>query len=317
MQHILPFLQQHIVLITFLNLVLSQAGIPIPVAPTLLAGAALLAHSPPDLARLIFFAVTGAVLGDCVLHLCGRRYGRQVLGRLCRLTFSPDFCVQRTETMLGRFGGWMLLFAKFIPGVSLVAVATTGVARMAFLKFLLLDAAGKVLYVCTIVALGVVFQNGVDAVISKLGELGELGGISLIAAVALFAVGKWWRRRLFIRQLRMDRITVQELRELIDDGRQILVFDVRPKEVRETEGTVPGALPAHPADHEPMLDSCNVDDEIVIYCDCPNEATAAVAAQHLKEAGFHRIRPLLGGFTAWVSAGYPVQHANLACHEAA
>jgi membrane protein DedA with SNARE-associated domain/rhodanese-related sulfurtransferase len=317
MQHIVPSLQQHIVLIAFLNLLLGQAGAPIPITPTLLAGAAVLAHSPPGLAELIFFAVVGAVMGDCVLHICGRRYGRHVLGRLCRLTFSPDFCVQRTETMLTRFGGWVLLFAKFVPGVSPLAVATTGVTKMAFVKFLLLDGAGKLLYVGTVVAIGVVFQNGVDAVISKLGELGELGGVFLIAAVALYMLGKWWRRRLFIRQLRMDRITVQELRKLIDEGREILVFDVRPKEVREMEGTVPGAVPAHPVDQVSLPANCQPDDEIVIYCDCPNEASAAIAAKHLRRAGFQKIRPLLGGFTAWVNAGFPVQQAGLAPDKAA
>jgi hypothetical protein len=42
---------------------------------------------------------------------------------------------------------------------------------------------------------------------------------------------------------------------------------------------------------------------------CPNEASAAVAAKHLKQAGFKKIRPLLGGIDAWVQAGQPVEHA--------
>jgi 3-mercaptopyruvate sulfurtransferase SseA len=49
---------------------------------------------------------------------------------------------------------------------------------------------------------------------------------------------------------------------------------------------------------------------IVIYCDCPNEASAAIAAKHRKREGFGKIRPLLGGFDAWVRAGYPLQRAD-------
>jgi rhodanese-related sulfurtransferase len=41
----------------------------------------------------------------------------------------------------------------------------------------------------------------------------------------------------------------------------------------------------------------------VVYCACPNEASAAIAARHLKRAGFKKIRPLLGGVEAWVGAG--------------
>ena len=48
------------------------------------------------------------------------------------------------------------------------------------------------------------------------------------------------------------------------------------------------------------------DREIVLYCNCPNEASAALAARLLAERGFTRVRPLAGGLDAWVSAGHSV-----------
>jgi rhodanese-related sulfurtransferase len=54
----------------------------------------------------------------------------------------------------------------------------------------------------------------------------------------------------------------------------------------------------------PTLEDHDRDAEVVVYCSCPNEATAAVAAKHLKKAGFKKIRPLLGGIEAWVKAGH-------------
>ena len=121
---------------------------------------------------------------------------------------------------------------------------------------------------------------------------------------------KWWRRRLFIRQLRMDRITVAELRKLIDDGQEIVILDVRSKEIRAQEGTIPGAVSAHPTDIDPALKSYPREMEIVVYCACPNEESAATAAKHLRRAGFKKIRPLLGGIDAWVQAGHPVDRAS-------
>jgi rhodanese-related sulfurtransferase len=103
---------------------------------------------------------------------------------------------------------------------------------------------------------------------------------------------------------------VQELRRLIDGGQQVIVFDVRPKDVRDVRGIIPNALPAHPTDGGSTFAKSAPDEEIVIYCDCPNEASAAIAAKHLKQEGFRKIRPLLGGFDAWVRAGYPVQRAH-------
>jgi rhodanese-related sulfurtransferase len=108
----------------------------------------------------------------------------------------------------------------------------------------------------------------------------------------------------------MDRITVAELRKLIDDGQEIVILDVRPKEIRVQEGTIPGAVSAHPADIHPGLKTYPRDTEIVVYCACPNEESAATAAKHLRQAGFKKIRPLLGGIDVWVQAGHPIERPS-------
>ena len=41
------------------------------------------------------------------------------------------------------------------------------------------------------------------------------------------------------------------------------------------------------------------DREVVVYCACPNEATAAKVALQLRAQGFRRVRPLGGGIDAW------------------
>ena len=67
----------------------------------------------------------------------------------------------------------------------------------------------------------------------------------VLVVLGLYLLVRWWRRRAFIRQLRMNRINVDELRGLIDQGRKLLILDVRPQEARE-EGMIPGAMPAAP-----------------------------------------------------------------------
>jgi len=212
--------------------------------------------------------------------------------------------------VFARVGAWSLLFAKFIPGLSLITVAMAGVTKMTVLAFLLLDGIGALLFISADVALGLLFQDAITSVLSTLMDLGKIGGLIVLAAIGLYMLTRWWRRRLFIRQLRMDRITVAELRKLIDDGQEIVILDVRPKEIRAQEGTIPGAVSAHPADTDPALKSYLREMEIVVYCACPNEESAATAAKHLRQAGFKKIRPLLGGIDAWVQAGHPVDRAS-------
>jgi rhodanese-related sulfurtransferase len=181
---------------------------------------------------------------------------------------------------------------------------------MPVLAFLLLDGIGAVLFISAAVTLGVLFHDAITSVLLTLANLGKIGGVIVLAAIVLYALTRWWRRRLFIRQLRMDRITVAELRKLIDDGQEIVILDVRPKEIRAQEGTIPGAVSAHPADTDPAIKGYSRDKEIVVYCACPNEESAATAAKHLKQAGFKKIRPLLGGIDAWVQAGHPVERPS-------
>jgi rhodanese-related sulfurtransferase len=222
---------------------------------------------------------------------------------------SPDFCVRQTETAFSKVGAWSLLFAKFFPGLSTISVAMAGVTKMPLPAFLLLNGIGALLVVSVPVVLGRIFHDVITDILSMLAQVGKLGAAVVLAALALYLLARWWRRRVFIRQLRMDRITVDELRGLIDEGQKLLILDVRPKEVRSEEGTIPGAVPAHPEDIDPLVTAYPRELEIVVYCACPNEESAAVAAKHLKQAGFKRIRPLLGGIDAWVQAGQPVERA--------
>jgi rhodanese-related sulfurtransferase len=185
-----------------------------------------------------------------------------------------------------------------------------GVVKMPMIVFLLLNGIGGLLFVIAFVGLGVIFQDAITSVLATFTELGALGIITIVAGLALYSLFKWWRRMLFIRQLRMDRITVPELRELIDAGRELVILDVRPREVRVQDGIIPGAISAHPEDIDPVIKNYSRDTEIIVYCACPNEESAATAARHLKQAGFRKIRPLLGGIEAWVQAGHPIERTG-------
>jgi rhodanese-related sulfurtransferase len=176
--------------------------------------------------------------------------------------------------------------------------------------FLVLDVLGGMAFVTVPVVLGRIFHDAVDSILVTLARLGHYGGILLAVVIVLYIAVRWFKRWSFIRQLRMDRITVTELAELIHDGKDPVILDVRPADARIRDGIIPGARFAHPADIESAMTQYPHDTQIVIYCSCPNEASAATAAQHLRRAGFRTIRPLLGGIEAWSKAGYPVTAAG-------
>ncbi len=141
----------------------------------------------------------------------------------------------------------------------------------------------------------------------------SLGAALLAGYVAL----KWWERRRFYKTLRLARITVDELRGLLHKGRGALVFDVRSPVARGRDPRfIPGALEMNIEDLEKRLGELPADREIVFYCSCPNEASAAAVAKQLIDRGYTRVRPLLGGLEAWVDAGYEFESRPAAVGDA-
>jgi rhodanese-related sulfurtransferase len=96
------------------------------------------------------------------------------------------------------------------------------------------------------------------------------------------------------------------------------VVDVRSASSRLLDNrTIPGALLVDAGGIDRTVHDIPLDRELVIYCNCPNEVTAAKAAKILLEQGYRRVRPLLGGLDAWDAAGFTVERLPLQSDPAA
>ena len=308
MGSLIELVQHYGLAFVFVNVLLLQAGLPVPAWPTLIITGALAARSPYTLAGLLGTAVAASAIGNFAWYVAGRRLGGGVLKTLCRVSLSPDSCVRQTESIFERFGAPSLMFAKFVPGFASVATAMAGVVRIPPWRFVLFDAIGAALWSGVAIALGYVFRDAVGEVIAVLEELGRVGLLLLVAAFVAFLLVKWIQRQRFIRQLRMDRLTVAELRRLLSSGEPTTVIDVRSRLSQSVTGRIPGAITVDATNLRVDLLAIEPRSEVVVYCACPNEATAVKVAQALVQHGFRRVRPLLGGIDAWIAAGHEVEH---------
>lgn len=309
MHDLVPLIEHFGLPFVFLNVLLEQGGVPIPAYPTLLVAAALAANSGYRPYQIVAVAVMAALTSDLLWYRAGRRMGYRVLGTLCRVSLSPDSCVRRTHSMYARFGPASLTFAKFVPGFGLLSTALAGASRTPLRTFVAFDLVGAFLWSGVAVALGVVFRNAIGDVLAVLASLGTWGLLLIVTALLCYVLAKWWQRVRFLRQLRMDRISVDELKELMRVGRAPVIVDVRSATLRRESGVIPGAVAVNDDDTVPMDAALLQDAEVVLYCACPNEASAALVARRLLKSGFKKVRPLHGGIDAWVAAGHAVEWA--------
>jgi membrane protein DedA with SNARE-associated domain/rhodanese-related sulfurtransferase len=291
----------------FVNVLLERLGVPIPAMPTMILAGAAAAQGDYSLPLVFSLAVLASLIGDAAWYVLGRWYGMRVLRFLCSMSLSADSCVRQTSTHFERWGAWTVLLGKFIPGAGSVAPPLAGVLRMGVPRFVILTAAGSSLWAGVCVVLGALFARQVSELLAKLEDWGSVAVIVVIALVAAYIALKWWERRRFYKAVRMARITVEELRSLMQREEQPLIVDLRGPAERLSDGrAIPGARPLALDEIELHLAEFPKDREIIFYCNCPNEASAASAAKLLHDLGYVRVRPLLGGLDAWVEAGYAV-----------
>jgi len=302
MDTLLQLIATYGLLVVFVSVFLDQGGIPIPAYPPIIVTTAITVDAGHAWWPVLLVSALAAVLADWLWFLGGRRLGAKLVRLMCKLSLSPDSCVRTTRGVYARWGISSLAVAKFIPGFAAVATTLAGETGTSTRRFLVYDGIGALLWSGVAVALGVVFHHAVDRVLLQLEELGHYAIPVLLALLVAFVVWKWLRRRHFLYQLRMARISVDELHQLLEGEQPPLVLDVRSPDQRAASGWIPGAVFAFaPGDVD-----IQVQDEVVVYCDCPNEISAAVLARELQQRGFRRVRPLAGGFAAWKESGRQV-----------
>ncbi|HVC46619.1 MAG TPA: VTT domain-containing protein [Terracidiphilus sp.] len=294
-------------LLLFAWVLVEQLGIPLPATPVLLAAGALAAQRQLSFLAALVVAVLATLVADTTWFLVGRRYGHHVLRILCRLSLEPTVCVRRTQDSFGRRRAITLIFAKFVPGLATLAPPVAGGNGMQIGSFLLFDGMGALLWVGTLLTLGRLFGAALEKDQSLLNWVGRFSGALLLAGVVGFILARLYRRRYFLRKLAEARMDPMDLKAQLDAGVPVFIVDLRhPLELLPDPFTLPGALHLSPEALAARIGEIPRDRDVVLYCTCPSEATAARTALTLHKLGIDRVRPLRGGYDEWKRLGFPM-----------
>ena len=139
--HLLQSIPPEVVyLIVGLIIMVESLGIPVPGEIALVTAAVLATQHKAGLSPAWIAACSsaGAIIGDSIGFLIGRRFGKPLFGRLGRRFprhFGPGH-VALAERVFTRYGVWAVFFGRFIALLRILAGPLAGSLRMPYFKFL-------------------------------------------------------------------------------------------------------------------------------------------------------------------------------------
>ena len=293
------FLISHGAPILFGAVLVEQMGVPLPALPWMLAAGALCATGNFNVATGVGVTVVACLIADAFWFYLGRFKGSKVLGMLCRISLEPDSCVKRTQNVFTKYGWRGIVVAKFVPGLNTIAPPLAGMSKMNAAHFLLVDSIGSLFYGGSFILLGYFFANQLEQIGSAISSIGGSALCLIVAAAAGYIGYKYWQRTRLLDELRMARITAPDLRRMMDAGQEMVILDMRSNVEFDREPGIDGAIHLSLDDVKEGRYKIPHDREVIVYCSCPNDVTAARVALLLRNSGFTNVRPLLGGIDAW------------------
>jgi len=282
--------------LVILAVLLEQGGLPLPAAPLLVVSGALADLGSMRADVLLAAAVFACLIADNVWFALGRAHGRKILGTVCRVSLSPDTCVRQTDDLVRRHGAPLLLVAKFIPGVSAVAIPSSAASGLSYRRFLVFDVIGAFAWSGAYLGAGMIFSREVNRLLDRMSVVGSWSLAIFAGLIGLYVLSKLLQRRRLKRLHRLVRISPDEALKLLEDEPDAVIMDARSQLAREQDTRVfPRSIVLG---NKTVVDVLPLEQRgrtIVTFCTCPNEASAALLAEQLIKAGYERVRVLTGG----------------------
>ncbi|HET8701286.1 MAG TPA: DedA family protein [Nitrococcus sp.] len=196
----MEFLIQHIsdygLLLLFLTIMIEDFGLPVPGETALIGAALLAARGDFPIALVALAGWLGAVVGDNIGYAIGRYGGRRLLVNKGSLVGITPQRVAKIENFFHRYGGAVVLLARFIEGLRQLNGLVAGAMLMPWQRFLIYNAIGAALWI-GVWGIGVYFLG------HKLGPLLPhisshklwlgIGALVIVLALAVLAVHRYRR----------------------------------------------------------------------------------------------------------------------------
>ncbi|HXD53620.1 MAG TPA: DedA family protein [Solirubrobacteraceae bacterium] len=165
----------------FVIVMSESSGLPVPGETGLITAAVLASQGNLKIALVIPLAAAGAIVGDNIGYLIGRKGGRWILDRPGRFATQRRQVLLIGEPFFERHGPKAVFFGRFLLGLRVWASWLAGATRMHWRSFVIWNALGGIVWATAIGLIAYFLGHSASNAIQAFGLYG-------LAAVALAVV---------------------------------------------------------------------------------------------------------------------------------
>ena len=165
-----------------------SAGVPLPGETALIAAAVLASQGKLSLPLVLATAAAGAIVGDNLGYLLGRKGARRLLERPGRLEERRRDLLRRGEKFFAHHGGKTVFLGRWLPFLRITAAWLAGANRMPWPKFLAWNAAGGIAWAVSIGVLAYFVGEAAVAVVHAAGYVALGAFVVVLVAVVAWAL---------------------------------------------------------------------------------------------------------------------------------
>ncbi|MGB0563226.1 MAG: DedA family protein [Spirulinaceae cyanobacterium] len=178
----------------FGGIALENAGVPLPGETITLVGGFLAGSDELTYGGVLGSAIAGAVLGDNCGYWLGRWGGWALLLRLGQLFRISEAQLTQVREQFRANAARAVFLGRFVALLRIFAGPLAGIAEMPYLRFLLCNTAGAMLWATVMVSLS--FVVGQLVPLAQLVRwVAQFGVTALLLVVGAIALSLWLRGR--------------------------------------------------------------------------------------------------------------------------
>ncbi len=172
----------------FLLVLAESAGVPLPGETALVTGALLASQHKLQIPVVIALAASGAIVGDNLGYLIGRKGGRWLLERPGPFARSRREVLNVGVPFFERHGARAVFFGRWLIGLRTWASWLAGATRMPRRSFVIWNAAGAISWATTVGLVAYFAGSGAKSFLASFGIYG------LVTSLVTLIVAVLWRR---------------------------------------------------------------------------------------------------------------------------